>query len=191
MAKDVIKHKLLYVFVGLVLGLLLHWVIFPPIKNEEVRPILTFSDHVDYPDGYLESVDEFGPFRVGERSPYGEGANAPLDNKDISKSEFYVFVQRRSLFLCEFEDCSVAEGRIVACMGGWLSGDGELQSATDHGFNDHDLAQGKASLVVLADKESKIIGIYPNHTETDILEILGQYPQYRESFKQCLEVELK
>lgn len=184
------KHKLPYFFFGLVLGVILSLLAFPFFENAEVSPIPRISRSIDYAEHHLEGIDEFGPLRIGERTPYGEGQSANFGPGDIPKSEFYIYVQRRGLSLCEFESCSVTEGKVVQCMGGWLSGDGHSEVSDYVGLDSKEVSEGRASIVVLADKKSKIIGIYPNHTEGDILEILGQYPKYKESFKRCLEEEI-
>lgn len=184
------RYKLLYLSLGFILCVVFFGWMFFPFEDAEVTPIPMPSDCADCDDGYLESVQEFGPLKMGERTPYGEGQSAPLDGKDIPKAEFYFYVQRRGLSLCEFESCSVTEGKVVQCMGGWLSGDGHSEVSDYVGLDSKEVSEGKASIVVVADKNSKIIGIYPNHTEGDILEILGQYPKYKESFKRCLEEEI-
>lgn len=138
----------------------------------------------------FESVKEFGPFKMGSKSPYAEGNGATYDGKLIPKSNFYIYAIRRGMDMCEFEDCSLSEGRVVRCMGGWLSSLGYHSSANLGDVDGKALKQGMASLVVLADKNSNVIGIYPNHAESDILEILGRQPRYEKTFSECIEKEL-
>lgn len=159
-----------------------------PVTDEQIANsgFLPLTE-TEYAKQYLEGVKEFGPLKIGGKAPNGAGSNAPLDHKMIPESAFYIYVQRRGLDFCEFDSCGIAEGKVVQCMGGWLSGDGHPEISDLVGLNSIEVAQGKASIVVVSDKESKIIGIYPNHTEGDILPILNQFPNYEESLLNCVD----
>ena len=135
--------------------------------------------------GYLKSYKEFGPLKIGDQDPNGPGTKAQFDNKLVPESEFYIYVQRRGLRMCEFDSCAIAEGKVVECMGGWLQGDGHHEVSDIVGLDSSEVAQGKASIVVISDKKGKIIGIYPYHSEGDTLSILAQYPEYEESLQSC------
>lgn len=139
---------------------------------------------------YLENVKEFGPLKIGSKAPNGFGETAPFEGKPIPKSSFYVYVHQRGLSLCEYDSCGFVEGRLIACMGGWLSGDGHTEISDIVGLNSLEVSQGKASIVVVSDQNSQIIGIYPNHTQGDILPILNQFPEYKNSLIKCYNAEI-
>ena len=156
-------------------------------KLEYATQIFESLSARDYLKQHLESVDNFGPLRTWEKSPHGEGRTAPFENKPIPKSEFYVYVQRRWIWLCEFESCGVIEGKVISCMGWWLSWDSSIEISDMVWLDPSDVAKWKASIVVLADSDSKIIGIYLNHTESDILKILWSIPEYQTSLLSCIK----
>lgn len=155
------------------------------LKSEE-EIIKKIVDYSLWNTDYLRSYPEFGPLKIGETALHGTNANMPARFKHlIPESEFYVYVLRRGMSFCEFEDCAIIEGRVVKCMGGWLQGEGPSEIANLFGLNLLEAAQGKASIVIVSDRNSKMIGIYPNHAESDILPILAKYPEYKESLQSC------
>ena len=139
---------------------------------------------------HLASEEQFGPLKLGDFTLNGEGMGTPLDNKTIPQSKFYIYVQRRGLSMCEFDNCGIAEGKVVQCMGGWLSGDESSEVSYMVGLGTGELSQGKASIVIIANSDSKIIGIFPYHTESDILPLLYQYPDFREPLYDCIDEEI-
>jgi len=153
-------------------------------RSQTRQPALTETEYIKQ---YLKGVKEFGPLKIGGRAPFGKGDKAIFDNKLVPGSNFYIYAQRRGLSVCEFDNCAIVEGKVVECMGGWLSGDGHPEVSDLVGLDSLEVSQGKASIVVISDNDSKIIGIYPNHTESDILSILYQYPEYRTSLQYCTE----
>lgn len=138
---------------------------------------------------YTKSVKEFGPLKVGDYIPIGgPGDTTAYPRKVIPKSQFYVYVHRMDLpIFCSQEGCSYFDGSIVNCMGGWLSGDEQPDPASEVGLSSGEVWAGRESLVILADKSAKIIGIYPQHTEGDVVNILATYPQYRDEVIRCMK----
>jgi len=180
------------IFVGTIVfwGLaFLGFEIWVNLQNEMGENVIFMDDALEEGDkessDFLENVHAFGPLRIGGEAPNGFGQIAPFEGRKIPKSNFYVYVHRRGLPLCEYDGCSIAEGIVIECMGGWFSGDGHTEISDLVGLDSAEVAQGRESIVVVADENSEIIGIYPNHTEGDILPILSQFPEYYETLSRC------
>lgn len=149
-----------------------------------------FHEYTGIKSNYLESVKKFGHVQIRARIPFGgPGDRTSYPLKVIPKSKFYVYVHRMGVpTACVLEECSFFDGSIVECMGGWLSGDQQPEMADRIGFPIEKVWKGKASIVVVADRNAKIIGIYPQHTEGDVVAILSQYPQYRDGVIKCMKI---
>ena len=137
---------------------------------------------------FLESVEEFGPLHIGGVAPKGVVLR-PLIS--VPESKFYVFFHRMGFGMCNNEDCATLAGRIVRCMGGWLAGDDQPETSGEVGLSQEDVQNGRASIVIVSDKEAKIIGIYPNHTEADIVPILRKFPEFEASLLECGDKYIK
>jgi hypothetical protein len=131
---------------------------------------------------YRKSVDSFGPLQVGGTGPIG----VVLSNIQIPiNTKFYVFYNRMGYGMCNNEYCAPLGGSVIKCMGGWLGGDDQPESSGEVGLDNELVKQGKASMVVVSDSNQRIIGIFPYHTEADIIPILGTFPQFEESLTRC------
>lgn len=125
-------------------------------------------------------VTEFGPLKVGKRAPFGPGDPTSHPYKFIPVSNFYIYVVARKLStMCVFDDCGV-NGDVVERMGGWLTGDEQAESAEMVGLDQSKVLSGEDSMIVVADKNVRIIGIYPNHKMIDLLTILKRHPELGE-----------
>lgn len=144
----------------------------------------------EYLKQQLKRFTEFGPLQIGGPAPDKAGDSSQIGSKLIPESKFFIYVHRRGRSFCEFESCGTLEGRVIRCMGGWLSGDGHPEISDLVGLNSFAVSQGKASIVVVSDKNSKIIGIYPYHTQADILDILSTFPEFEESLYDCTDEEI-
>lgn len=174
-----------FLFVGVTI--LLNVFSLRSIEKESIKdlPELVESAWGKY---HLVGVDKFGPLKIGDQAPDGPGDATTLPQREIPKSKFYITVHRMGLpIFCSRDSCAFLEGLIIDCMGGWIAGDDQPESAHQLGLNSEEVWRGKASMVVLSDENAKIIGIYPNHVESDILAILFQFPEYRVSLQNCVD----
>ena len=105
--------------------------------------------------------------------------------KQIPESQFYVYAMQKDLPPCAYEDCGMS-GALVACMGGWVS-NAWKQDAPEFGLNELEVEAGKASVVIVADKDSKIVGIYPHRTTHNIPSILKNHPELSDALKGCYD----
>lgn len=97
----------------------------------------------------------------------------------------------KNMSYCALEDCGMS-GTFVSCMGGWLSADGLSGDggANDYGLVEEEVVEGKSSIILVADKDKKIIGIYPNYRVQNIPYILKNYRDVFERFDSCYEMEM-
>lgn len=122
-------------------------------------------------------ISEFGPLKRGEKAPFGPGDPTSYPYKRVPVSKFYVYLVARQVpTMCIFEECGV-NGDLVQRMGGWITGDGQAESIDMVGLDEVKVRRGEQSMIVVADKTSKIIGIYPNHTMQDLPVILRRHPE--------------
>jgi hypothetical protein len=125
--------------------------------------------------GYEDKVVEFGSLKLGEPAPYKPGDPTAGPFVKIPLSEFYIYVVENGLStMCVFGECG-PNGEIVECLGGWLSGDDQAEDIEAFGLDEKLVSQGKSSVVVVADQDSKIVGIYPNYTMQNIPEVLKRH----------------
>ena len=86
---------------------------------------------------------------------------------------FYIIFTNEEGF-CVFEDC-IPEGKIIEAQGGWLQGQiskGQTEVQSDFGLDTNPKVK---SVVVVGNKDAKIVGIYPNRGSKDILSIIQFY----------------
>ncbi len=133
------------------------------------------------------TVSEYATIKLGGISPLKPGDLTVLPIGTIPESNFYVQVIQRDLpFMCVFDDCGMT-GVLVDCMGGWLSGE---KGIGDTYVPVEGLEEGKASLVFVADKNLRIVGIYPNYTVNHIPRILKKHRELSNppgTLERCLE----
>lgn len=137
---------------------------------------------------FFRSSRSFGPLTLGGPTvlKIGDGASAPYYS--IWESRFYVYVIQKDMDYCAFENCG-AGGLLVRCMEGWISAD-VAAAADEYGLKESDVRSGKASMVVVADKDQKIVGIYPNRTIQNVPYILKNHRNLSDRFDLCYNLEM-
>ena len=135
-------------------------------------------------------ITEYGPLKLGETAPFKPGDQTSYPYRTIQQSRFYVYVVQKGLPTdCVFEECGMS-GVLVDCMGGWLSGDEQAETAERFGLDIEKVRAGKSSMVVVADKDSKIVGMYPNRTTHNLPTILQKHPELSDSLETCFDFHL-
>ena len=125
----------------------------------------------------IMSVKQFGPIKLGDKiisGGQGDFTFAPL--LEIPASNFYVTIVQDESW-CANEECGL-RGAIVETFGGWL------QMENPHNYPDLasmaglDLPENQhvKSIVLIGDRDSKIVGIYPDKGLEDIFSILKKHP---------------
>lgn len=117
-------------------------------------------------------VSKFGPLKVGGLSPVQPGDPTAHPHRFTPNAKFYVLVVAKGLpTMCTFEDCG-AEGELVEALGGWITGDTQNETIHLAGLEQTEVKQGRQSIIVVSDKEGRIVGIYPNSKMSDLPSIL-------------------
>jgi len=133
----------------------------------------------------VKSVTSFGPLKLGAISPVLPGHPTITPYKHVpDNAKFYVYVMQKDFGICAYAYCGM-NGVIVECMDGWLSNIWE-QDADMVGLDYNEVKQGKTSLVLVANKDSRLIGIYPNHDVRDLPAILRTHRNLSDTTDECL-----
>jgi hypothetical protein len=62
--------------------------------------------------------------------------------------------------MCIQSDCGIG-GYFIECLGGWISGYKDIGEVADYGLRDAGVDINKQKIITVADKNGKIVGIYP------------------------------
>lgn len=79
--------------------------------------------------------------------------------RTVPESSFYVYALGDK-HMCIGLDCGMG-GYFVECLGGWLSGYKIITEEFDYGLRDAGVDMGKQTIITIANKDGKIVGIYP------------------------------
>lgn len=84
---------------------------------------------------------------------------APPYNRVFEESDFFVY-SLGDEDMCISDDCGMG-GYFVGCLGGWISGYKDIGDVADYGLRDAGIDIDKQKIITIADKDAKIVGIYP------------------------------
>ena len=84
---------------------------------------------------------------------------APLYSKVPEESAFFVYSLGDET-KCILSDCGMG-GYFIECLGGWISGYKDIGEVSDYGLRDAGVDSKKLKIITVADKDAKIVGIYP------------------------------
>lgn len=140
---------------------------------------IILSNYKFLPEGSVRKINrdyeyQEGPVKIGNSIPIGPGGSTFSPILEIpSDRKFYVGVVQQDIW-CSNESCGI-DGSIVQTMGGWIEVEKNYQPETRAMFG-LDLPENKniKSVVVVGDKNGKIVGIYLNKDYKDTLSILKQ-----------------
>ncbi|TSC92604.1 MAG: hypothetical protein CEN91_398 [Candidatus Berkelbacteria bacterium Licking1014_85] len=136
------------------------------------------------------SVEYFYTLRIGGDTPY----RIQTEVKDFDGStifvgsKFYVYLVQKDIGWCVVGNCGMS-GALVECMGGWFAGEVVVPSDERFGLTKEEVDTGK-SIVVVADKDQKIVGIYPNYTIKNIPYILKNHRNLSDKFDFCYDTHM-
>lgn len=114
-------------------------------------------------------VRTFGQLKLGGENPGGLGSYTFAPERHIPVSKFYITVVQKD-FSCVFLYCA-PEGDKIQSAGGWLQGEDTDQPTIRDIFGLEENPE-VASIVVVADHNDKMVGIYPNKNVRDLSSIL-------------------
>ncbi|MBI5220508.1 MAG: hypothetical protein HY978_01565 [Candidatus Liptonbacteria bacterium] len=83
---------------------------------------------------------------------------APPDDR-VQESDFYVYALGDE-HMCLGSSCGLG-GYYVECLGGWLSGYKAITEEFDYGLRAAGVSMKDLTVITVADKNAKIVGIYP------------------------------
>lgn len=136
------------------------------------------------------SVQSFGSLKLGDLAPLKVGDGAVIaPYSTIRESRFYVYAVQKGASFCAFEDCGMS-GVLVDCMEGWLSADSAMPSIADYGLIEEDVEAGRASIIIVADRNQRIVGIYPNYIIQNIPYILKNHRDLSDRFDFCYDIQM-
>ena len=135
-------------------------------------------------------VEHFYTLHVGGNVPHQVQTEAkdPDGSSIFVGSKFYVYLVQKEVDWCVVGNCGMS-GALVECMGGWFAGEATDLSAEEYGLTKNDIEAGK-SIVVIADKDQKIVGIYPNHTIQQVPYILKNHRNLSDKFNFCYKTQM-
>lgn len=113
---------------------------------------------------------------------------APPYDKVFEESEFYVYSLGDET-MCIGSDCGVG-GYFVECLGGWISGYKAIGDVFDYGLRNEGIDINKQKIITIADKNAKIVGIYPGAGIRNLPYIMRNHRNLVSNnvFKKCLDL---
>lgn len=110
---------------------------------------------------YPFGVNQYKTISIGiaaaERAGDSIGWSPPYDA--VPESDFYVYSLGDET-MCIGSDCG-AGAYFVECLGGWISGYKDIGDVVDYGLRDAGVNIDQQKVITIADKDAKIVGIYP------------------------------
>lgn len=136
------------------------------------------------------SVEHFYTLHIGRKAP--RQIQTEVKDADGSTvfvgSKFYVYLVQKGVDWCVAENCGMS-GALVACMGGWFAGESTELSSSEYGLTKDEVEAGK-SIIVVADKDQNIVGIYPNYTIQQVPYILRNHRNLSDKFNACYKTQM-
>lgn len=113
---------------------------------------------------------------------------APPYNRVPEESVFFVY-SLGDKTMCIGSDCGIS-GYFVECLGGWISGYKDIGEVDDYGLRDAGVNINDQKVITIADKDAKIVGIYPGASIRNLPYILRNHRDLvsDDIFKGCLDL---
>jgi len=113
---------------------------------------------------------------------------APPYNRVPEESAFYVYSLGEET-MCIGSNCGMG-GFFVECLGGWISGYKDIGEVSDYGLRDAGIDINKHKVITIADKNAKIVGIYPDASIRNLPYIMRNHRNLvsEDQFKHCSDL---
>lgn len=139
--------------------------------------ILFLLSYKSLPEGSIRKFNRnyepiSSPIKIGGKMPSGPGGSTFGPILEIPNNQkFYIDIVQSNLW-CSNDSCGL-DGAIIQTIGGWIEVYDISQIEIDAMFG-LDLPENKwvKSIIIIGDKNGKILGIYPNKDYKDALSIL-------------------
>ena len=112
---------------------------------------------------------------------------APPEDK-VPESDFYVY-SLGDEGMCIGASCGIG-GYFVECIGGYLAGEKVRTEEFDYGLLDAGVPREDIKIITIADKEGKVVGIYPGARIRNLPYIMRNHRDLvsEEGFKECSDL---
>jgi hypothetical protein len=109
---------------------------------------------------------------------------APPDDT-VMESKFYVYSLGDET-MCINSSCG-AGAYFAECLGGWISGYKDIGDVADYGLREAGVDIDKQKIITIADKDAKIVGIYPGAGIRNLPYIMNNHRNLvsKETFDVC------
>lgn len=152
--------------------------------------VLLFSGVIawlKYPFG----VNQYKTISLGMESAEKPGdliGWGPLYPKVPEEFDFFVY-SLGDKTKCIQSDCGMG-GYFIDCLYGWISGYKDIGEVRDYGLRDAGIDINKQKIITIADKNAKIVGIYPGTSIRNLPYIMRNHRDLvsPESFKMCSNI---
>ncbi|MDP3014969.1 MAG: hypothetical protein Q8N28_00905 [bacterium] len=141
----------------------------------------------EYPFG----VKKYKTITLGMQAAEGAGtptAWAPPYHIVPEESKLYVY-SLGDITMCIGSDCGIG-GYFVECLGGWVSGYKDMGDVFDYGLRGVGVNINKQKVITVADKDAKIVGIYPGASIRNLPYIMRNHRDLvsEDQFKHCWDL---
>jgi len=142
---------------------------------------------------YPFGVKQYKTIAIGMQA--AEGAGTPTTwappYRTVPESPFYVYALGDER-MCIGSSCGIG-GYFIECLGGWLSGYRVITEEFDYGLRDAGVNMEKQTIITIADKEAKIVGIYPGARIRNLPYIMRNHRDLvpEDDFKHCLYLGIR
>jgi len=105
--------------------------------------------------------------------------------RTVPESLFYVYALGDE-HMCIGSSCGMG-GYFIECLDGWLSGYRAITEEFDYGLRDAGVNMEKQTIITVADKDAKIVGIYPGARIKNLPYIMRNHRNLipEDDFKHC------
>ena len=139
---------------------------------------------------YPFAVERYKTIKLGmqtaEKTGDSTGWAAPYDRVPEGIG-FYVYSLGDN-GMCIGSDCGMG-GYFIECLGGWVSGYKDVGEVIDYGLRDAGVDINKQKVITIANKDAKIVGIYPGASIKNLPYIMNNHRDLvsDERYKACLD----
>lgn len=139
---------------------------------------------------YPFEVKQYKTIKLGMEAAQGAGTHtywAP-PYRTVPESSFYAYALGDE-HMCIGSSCGVG-GYFIECLGGWLAGEKVKTEEFDYGLRDAGVDMEKQTIITIADKDAKIVGIYPGAGIRNLPYIMRNHRDLvpEDDFKHCSEL---
>ena len=139
-----------------------------------------------YPFGVKKYKTIFIGMDTAEKAGDSIGWAPPYDT--VPESKFYVYSLGDET-MCISGDCGIG-AYFVECLGVWISGYKDIGDVVDYGLRGAGVDIDKQKIITIADKNAKIVGIYPGAGIKNLPYIMKNHRDLvsKETFDICWDI---